>query len=268
MIFRKVLAAGLSALMVAAASPAFAGVQYFYDRSGRLIRAVYSNGVTVEYRYDATGNRTQVITTNVPNAPPSAVNDTAAVNGLQSVDIYVRLNDSDPNGNSLTITSVSAPTGGGSAVIRGGGTYVRYTAPASGGTKTFTYVISDGVGGTDTATVSVAVTATSQPPVAQDDSATVNVNESIAVMVLGNDSDPNNDALTVTTVDNVNGGSASIAPGGGYIIYYAPPSPGSYTLDYTISDGNGGTASATIHVTVEGFEGCVPQPGQMCEVDP
>lgn len=266
--FRKVLAAGLSALMVAAASPAFAGVQYFYDSSGRLIRAVYSNGVTIEYRYDAAGNRTQIVTTNTPNSPPAAVNDTATVNGLQTVDIYVRLNDSDPNGNSLTITSVSAPSGGGSAVIRGGGTYVRYTAPASGGTKTFTYVISDGVGGTDTATVTVTVTAASQPPVAQDDSATVNVNESTAVMVLVNDSDPNNDSLTVTTVDNVSGGAASIAPGGGYIIYYAPPTPGSYTLEYTITDGNGGEASATVQVTVEGFEGCVPQPGQPCEVDP
>lgn len=259
---RKVLAASLGALMIAASSPSFAGVQYVYDSAGRLIRAIYSNGVTIEYRYDAAGNRTQIITTNVPNSPPVAVNDTAAVNASQSVDIYVRLNDSDPDGNSLTITHVGTPSGGGSATIRGGGTYIRYTAPTSGGSKTFTYTISDGVGGTDTATVTVTVIAASQPPVAENDTASVVVNQSVAIFVRANDSDANNDPITVIGTSNVTGGSVSIASGGSYVIYYAPAEVGIYSFEYTISDGNGGTATAQVYVDVA----CDLSTGQACDV--
>lgn len=260
---RRILAAGLAAALMAAASgPSFAGVQYVYDSSGRLIRAIYSNGITIEYRYDAAGNRTQIVTTNVPNSPPNAVNDTAAVNALASVDIQVRLNDSDPNGNSLTVTAVSAVSGGGSAQIMGGGAYVRYTAPATGGTKTFTYTISDGAGGTDTATVTVTVTAASQPPIAVDDSAFVPTNQAVSIMVRANDSDPNNDPLTVISTSNVSGGSVSIAPGGTYVIYYAPAEQGSYSFQYTISDGNGGTDTAYVWVEVQ----CDMSGGQQCDL--
>lgn len=269
---RAILAAAASLLLAASAvpAPAFAGTDYVYDSAGRLIRVTYSNGVTIEYRYDAAGNRQQVVTSSVPNSPPSAVNDSASVAVSQSIDIQVRSNDSDPNGNTLTVTNVSTPTGGGSVSIMGGGTHVRYTAPAAAGTKTFTYTISDGRGGSDTATVTVTVTGVSnQSPTAVDDWANSLQGASDAIWVLGNDTDPENNTLTVTGVGTPTGGSASIASGGGYVIYQAPAQPGTYSFTYTISDGAGGTSSATVYVVVEELGGgCVPQPGHLCEADP
>lgn len=266
MTFRKVLAAGLGALLMAASTPAFAGVQYIYDSSGRLIKAIYSNGVTIEYRYDAAGNRTQIVTTNAPNSPPVAVNDAGSVNASAAVDIMVRANDSDADGNSLTVTAVGAPAGGGSVSIQGGGTHVRYTAPGTGGTKTFTYTISDGAGGTATATVTVTVSSVNQPPVAVDDDAGANVSTSQSIFVLGNDTDANGNTLTVTGVSGITGGSVSIQGGGSYVVYTAPTTPGTYSFNYTVSDGNGGTDVGAVTVEVSSGEQCDPNSNEQCEI--
>ncbi|QDH72320.1 RHS repeat domain-containing protein [Brevundimonas sp. M20] len=264
MTFAKPISAVLGALLLASALPAHAGVQYVYDSSGRLIRAIYSNGVTINYRYDAAGNRTQIVTTNTPNTAPTAVNDAASVQVSASVNIPVRANDSDPDGNTLTVTNLGTITGGGSVSIQGGGTYVRYTAPASAGTKTFTYTVSDGAGGTATASVTVTVSSANQPPVATNDDASATVSAAQAIFPLANDTDANGHALTITAVTTPTGGNVAIAPGGGYLNYTAPSTPGTYTFSYTVSDGNGGTDTAQVTVEVTLGEGCVPSGGNQC----
>lgn len=255
---RRLFAAFAGALALLAAVPASAGAQYIYDSAGRLVKVIYSNGITIEYKYDAAGNRTQIVTTNTPNTAPDAVNDTASVNASQSLNIQVRNNDTDADGNSLSITSVTTPTGG-TAVIQGGGTYIRYTAPALGGTKTFNYTISDGVGGTDTATVTVTVVSVNSPPVAYDDDGYTPLGTSMAIMVLANDTDVDANTLTVTGVTTPTGGTVAIASGGGYVVYTAPVSTlGSFTFNYTVSDGQGGTdvGQVTIEVTSGEDPGC------------
>ena len=69
--------------------------------------------------------------------------------------VDVLANDSDPNGDILTVDSV---TQGSNGSVVNNGTDVTYTPNASWtGTDTFTYTVSDGNGGTDTATVTVMV---------------------------------------------------------------------------------------------------------------
>jgi hypothetical protein len=70
-------------------------------------------------------------------------------------------NDSDPDGDSLTITAVSAPLPAG-ATVEIAGNFVLYTAPAGdSGNGSFTYTVSDGA---LTATTSVTVTESSSGP--------------------------------------------------------------------------------------------------------
>ncbi|WP_300531304.1 Ig-like domain-containing protein [Maricaulis sp.] len=89
------------------------------------------------------------------NSPPDAVNDTTHADAGVAEDIYVLINDSDPDGDPLTITSVSSTLYGTVQII---GNFIRYTPFGfTSGTHTFTYTISDGNGGTDTATISVIV---------------------------------------------------------------------------------------------------------------
>lgn len=265
---RRWAAATAAALLALSVSPAMADVQYVYDSAGRLIKAIYSNGITVEYRYDAAGNRTEILSSQSSNTAPNAVNDSASTTVSSSINIMVRNNDTDADGNNLTVTSVTTPTGG-SVVIQGGGTYVRYTAPGSAGSYTFNYTLSDGAGGTDTATVTVTVSAANTPPVGNDDYATVAMGTSQAIMVLMNDTDANGHTLTVTNVTTPTGGSASIGSGGGYVSYTAPMSLGYYTFDYTVSDGHGGTDTATVTVEVtSGEEPCDFSGPEQCEIDP
>ncbi|WP_435066894.1 Ig-like domain-containing protein, partial [Christiangramia sp. 3-2217-3z] len=99
-----------------------------------------------------TDTATVTVTIGAENDAPVAVDDSATTSEDTPVQIDVLNNDSDPDGDELTITEVTQP-GNGIAVINTDGT-VTYTPNENfNGTDTFTYTISDGNGGTDTATV-------------------------------------------------------------------------------------------------------------------
>jgi hypothetical protein len=95
-----------------------------------------------------------------PNQAPTAVNDTATTASGSAVLIDVLLNDSDANGDALSIT-IDGPPSHGTATVNNG--KIVYT-PTVGfvGADSITYIVSDGKGGTATATVTVSVTATGQ----------------------------------------------------------------------------------------------------------
>ena len=83
----------------------------------------------------------------------------------------VLANDTDADGDALTVTTVTGATKGTATVVAND---VRYLAAANAhGTDTFTYAVSDGHGGTDTATVTVVITSVNDSPVAIDDAVTV-----------------------------------------------------------------------------------------------
>jgi hypothetical protein len=183
-----------------------------------------------------------------PNRPPVAVDDAATTAFATPVAISVLANDSDPDGDPLTISGVTAPANG--SVSATGATITYTPAPGFSGTDRFTYTIDDGHGGSATANVTVTVgAAPNQPPVAVDDAATTAFATPVAIDVLANDSDPDGDALTIVSVTQPAGGVATIENGR---ITYAPSRAftGLDTFTYTISDGHGHTSSATVTVDV------------------
>jgi hypothetical protein len=90
------------------------------------------------------------------NRAPSAVADTASTGRDTHVDVDVRANDSDPDGDALTVESVTQPQHGTVAIQPSG--RIRYT-PTSGyeGSDAFTYTVGDGRGGTASAGVGLDV---------------------------------------------------------------------------------------------------------------
>ena len=74
----------------------------------------------------------------------------------------------------------------------------------------FEYLISDGMGGTDVATVTITVNQVNDPPIATEDATSTVQGASVSVNALLNDSDPENDLLTVTDVSKPGGGSVTI----------------------------------------------------------
>ncbi len=111
---------------------------------------------------DSSGVKTRdlaVLLNGCPNDAPRAGDDSASTKEGVAISIDVLSNDSDPDGDTLTVASVTQPTNG-SVVINSEAQTVTYT-PASNfaGTDSFSYTVTDGKGGTDTATVTVSVMA-------------------------------------------------------------------------------------------------------------
>ena len=98
------------------------------------------------------------------NGPPVAVGDSTTTAEDTAIVIRVLDNDSDVDGDSLSVIEVSTPSNG-SVAITGAGTTVTYTPNANfHGSDLFTYKVSDGNGSTDTGTVTVTVTAVDDEP--------------------------------------------------------------------------------------------------------
>ncbi len=230
-------------------------VTYAYDGNGNLTSSRDALGNTVVYTY---GANNQLLTETKYSAPmpgtggnlaPVAGGDTIVVTAVgDSITFDPRTNDSDFEGDPLTITAVSTPTKG-TAVIAGGGTKITYTR-TSAGADSFTYTISDGQGNTVTATVTVAESSalTTQAPTAANDSLVVGVGASRTFDPRANDSDPENGKLTITAVTGATKGTATIV-GSGTGIQYARTSVGIDTITYTITDAQGLTTTGTITVS-------------------
>ncbi|NNE86398.1 MAG: tandem-95 repeat protein [Alphaproteobacteria bacterium] len=185
------------------------------------------------------------------NNAPTAVNDAPTTAEDTAVIVSVLSNDSDPENDPLTITAVTQGANG-SVVNNGDGT-VTYTANADyNGADSFTYTIDDGNGGTDTATVNVTVTAVNDGPIAVNDAPATTANTAVIVSVLTNDSDPEGDTLTITGITQ--GTNGTVVNNGDGTVTYTPNASyvGADSFTYTIDDGNGGTDTATVNVTVSG----------------
>ena len=190
-----------------------------------------------------------VTITPAPNRPPVAVDDAATTPVGQPLSIAVLANDSDPDGDPLSIVNVTAAASGSVAIAGNSVVYTPFPRSVPG-TDRFTYTISDGRGGSATANVVVTLTpAPNQPPVAVDDAATTAFATATTIPVLDNDSDPDGDALTILSVTAPIGGTAAIS---GQVIVYTPSTQfsGVDRFAYTISDGRGGTATAIVSVVV------------------
>ena len=230
--------------------------------------AAFTGTDTFTYQIDdgngGTDTATVTVTVSAPNGTPTATNDTASTGQGTLVNINVLSNDSDPETDPLTLT-VTANGSNGNAVVNNNGTpavltddTIDYTPNAAfTGSDTFTYQVDDGNGGTDTATVTVTVNGT---PTAVNDTAATSQGNLVNINVLNNDSDPETDPLTLTVTANGSNGNAVVNNNGTPAVLtddtidYTPNAAftGSDTFTYQIDDGNGGTDTATVTVTING----------------
>ena len=242
---------------------------------------------------DGTATDTATITVNASgqNDAPTANDDTINVTvGTPATGNVITSSDTDPDSDSLTVSAIAGGSVG-SAVT---GTYGTFTLNSDGSytytvdttnsdviawqsgdavlTETFTYTVSDGNGGTDTATITVNASGQNDAPTANDDTINVTVGTpATGNVITSSDTDPDGDSLTVSAIA---GGSVGSAVTGTYGTFTLN-SDGSYTytvdttnsdviawqsgdavltetFTYTVSDGNGGTDTATITVNASG----------------
>ncbi|KAA1422321.1 tandem-95 repeat protein [Mumia zhuanghuii] len=193
---------------------------------------------------EATGT-VSVTVGEAPNTPPTAGDVSASTDYGTSVDIA--LEGADADGDTLSY-SYGTPANG---TVSGSGANVTYT-PAAGfsGSDSFDYTVSDGEA---EATGTVTVTVGEQPntpPVAVDGSVTLDENTSADVTLSATDAD--GDDLTYTYSQPANG----TVTGSGATVTYTPTADfvGTDSFTFTVDDGNGGTDTATIAITVNDTE--------------
>ncbi|GAA4594007.1 putative repeat protein (TIGR01451 family) [Actinoplanes octamycinicus] len=191
------------------------------------------------------GSDSAVVTVRTPNAGPVALDDAAAVDTGGTVTVPVTANDSDPNGDPLTVVAVTDPHQGTLSFAGGGITFSPLLTVV--GLVTFTYTVSDGQA---TTTAQLTVDVANAVPTASDDLATVAYAGAVTVPVLGNDQDINGDTLGVVSTGPAGHGTVSIS--GRDVVYQAtdPGFSGTDTFDYTIDDNRNGRATATVTVLV------------------
>ena len=206
--------------------------------------------VTDGYAGSVSSTATVTVTVNPVNDPPVAVSDSASTNEDTALVLSASsllANDTDIDGDTLSVISVQGASHGTVSLVSG---TVRFVPAANfNGTASFTYTVSDGHGGSSTATVSVTVLPVNDPPVANADTASTAEDTAVTINVTANDTDVENDALTVTAVTNVQNGTASISANR-VVFTPAVDFHGTGSFTYEISDGQGGTASAGVTIVV------------------
>lgn len=204
----------------------------------------------------SSGTASVSITVLSNNRAPRAVDDAYSTREGTPVTVAapgVLGNDSDPDGDALSVTGVDVSQTQGTVTWNADGSFVYTPAARWFGVDGFDYTVSDGHGGTATAHVGVGVARVNHAPVAVDDAATVN-GAAIDIGVLLNDSDADGDVLQVVDagspgkpLQSVQGASLSINSNG--TVHYAPSSTvtGTDSFSYTVSDGD---LAATAKVTI------------------
>jgi plastocyanin len=184
---------------------------------------------------------------------PVAEAETTSTAQNTPITIDVLLNDSDEDNDTLTIDSASADFG--VVYIDSNIQQLIYTPAISFiGAATINYGVSDGNGGTSFANVTVNVTVIeNQAPVTQNDSASTDDRTAIIIAPLANDSDGNNDTLTLISADAQQG---NVTIGTDNTLTYTPKKgfDGEDNITYTIDDGKGSQATGQITVTVIAYE--------------
>jgi gliding motility-associated-like protein len=202
-------------------------------------------------------NATVSINVSPINDAPLAQNDNATIaedfvlNGST-----VLANDSDPDGNALTVNTVPliAPTHG-VLILNSNGTYSYTPSSNYNGTDSFVYEVCDNAVPSlcATATVNITITPLADAPIAQSDNYTISEDAFLnGITVLNNDFDGDGDMLSVNTtpVSNVANGVLVLNSDGTFLYFPNSNFSGSDSFEYEVCDATSLCATATVIITV------------------
>ncbi|GGG05039.1 hypothetical protein GCM10010924_37030 [Rhizobium wenxiniae] len=197
------------------------------------------NGGTVE----------RTFTWTITNPAPDAQDDTFSIDEGDTLTGNVLANNgngADTDDDPLTVSLVNGPANG-TLTLNANGTFTYVPNAFFNGVDSFTYRVADGSGGFDTAVVTINIGAVNDAPVPADDTFAIDEDGSATIDVLANDSDPDNDALTVTAINGqaisagnpvaVTGGTVSLNADGTLTFTAAANYNGNPSFSYTVSDG-------------------------------
>ena len=185
------------------------------------------------------------------NDAPVAVDNTLTVAEDASItNTNVIANDTDVDGDTLSLTAATT-AGSGTVAVNADGLSVNYTPAANfNGTEIITYTVSDGTDTTN-GTFTITVSAVNDAPIAVDNTLTVAEDASITnTNVIANDTDVDGDTLSLTAATTAGSGTVAVNADG-LSVDYTPAANfnGTEIITYTVSDGTD-TTNGTFTITV------------------
>jgi VCBS repeat-containing protein len=249
--------------------PAFGSVsiiagQVVYDPAGAYDYLTEGQQALLSFNYtiaDAYGVQTvgsvtlTVIGIADQNVAPVALDDYFLIREDQTLPFkqwYLRANDADPDGDTITVTNYAQPEFG--SLTFGGWGRMYYKAPENfTGIDSFVYTVEDGRGGVDTATVHILVTAENDAPIGQADDFTAYDNVPLTIStanLLSNDTDVEDDVISLVSFTQAANGSV-VNNGNGTLTYTSVDGfVGTDTFTYIVSDGILDSAAITVSIDV------------------
>jgi VCBS repeat-containing protein len=162
-------------------------------------------------------------------------------------------NDTDPDGNPLTAVLVSSPSSG-TLTLQPNGAFDFAPAAGFNGAVTFTYQADDGTLRSNTATVTITVSAVNDLPTTTADSYATDEDTPLSVAapagVLANDTDPDGTPLTAVLVAAPSSGTLALQPNGAFDYSPAAGFNGTVTFTYQADDGAARSTTATVTITI------------------
>ena len=208
----------------------------------------------VSDRHGGTATALVTVTVVPVNDAPSALADDLTADILVSLTItaaQLLANDSDLDGDTISVTSISSPGDLAGTIVPSGAdwTYTADLAQTGAFTETFSYDIGDGAGGSATAALRIHVG--NIAPIALDDTTETTLEDvSVTLNVTVNDTDADLDTLSIVSFTQGTLGTVSLASSTSLLFVPAPEVSGTDTFTYTITDGRGAFASATVTLAV------------------
>ncbi|WP_153574005.1 tandem-95 repeat protein, partial [Vibrio parahaemolyticus] len=181
------------------------------------------------------------------NDAPNAKNDVITTEEDTAVTIDVLVNDSDVEGDALSIQSASVPKEQGTVEVVDG-KLVFTPAENFNGEATISYIVTDG-DLTDEAKVSVTVTPVNDSPVAVDDTTSIQEDTAVTIDVLTNDTDVDGDKLSIESASVPKEQGTVEVVDGKLVFTPAENFNGDAEITYTVTDGEL-TDEAKVTVTV------------------
>lgn len=216
------------------------------------LNGIDSFSYTVNDGNGGMGTATVTIMVDAVNDPPLVVDiDGVNVGEDSEVIIDVLKICTDPDGDILTVDSISQPTNG-TATINGSD-LVYVPERDFSGVDSFTYTVSDGNGGISTGTVTITIEAVNDPPVAVNDSYETNEDTQLIIDapgILWNDKDTDGDTITIVLESDVSSGSLILNEDGSFAYTPTADFAGTDSFTYQANDGSVNSNIVTVTITV------------------
>ncbi len=253
---------------------------FHYDPNGQFETLGSNDSATDSFTYtlrDSDGNTdtaTVTITVNGVNDTPVANNDAYEIFENETLDLTLALgNDTDIDGDTLSIGGTSHQSGEGSISFANGGFIYApgsdFSHLADGETAdvVVTYAASDLsnsaviAGHFDTAEITITIKGIDDPVQAVSDAVRTNEDSVLAsIDVLANDADPEGDSFSITSFDS-SGTAGLVTLNNDGTFHYDPDGQFDYlrknqsavdSFSYTVTDENGNTSTASVRIRVDG----------------